>query len=313
MILIFDLFGGLTDMIKDLISIIKFANSHKLFFTIRNATSRQIDNPLLHSDYEIKELLDEISLHSLSQYYLIYDSILDKINNENTYDFYDDKIKDNIWNENKRNILNNEYSQIITNCNKEYIIIGGAFWWYSNLVENIEDRIEIIKKIKPSCKIYSEYLKNTTELPELYNLIHYRYEEDWIPNLKQANIPYIVPPIDELMKYIPFKNNYPVYICCSMMETLHDKKLLYDTLDKYPNILKKKENNLNFDENGFLDLLLASNAQEVFGNSISGFSISINEIKKTKNYYNEMEVFSKYNKIACETGDGDEIINLDGI
>ena len=175
-------------------------------------------------------------------------------------------------------------------------------------METIQDRIEIIKKIKPSCKIYSEYLKNTRELPKLYNLIHYRYEEDWIPNLKQSNIPYIVPPIDELMKYIPFKNNYPVYISCSMIETLHDKKLLYDTLDKYTNILKKKENNLNFDENGFLDLLLAINAEEVFGNSISGFSISINKIKKTNNYYNEMEVFCKYNKLASETGDGDEII-----
>ena len=106
MILIFDLFGGLTDMIKDLVSIIKFTNLHKLIFTIRNATCRQIDNPLLFSHYEIKELFDETSLHFLSQHYLNYDSILGKINSKNTYDFYDDKIKDNIWKENKKNYLN---------------------------------------------------------------------------------------------------------------------------------------------------------------------------------------------------------------
>jgi hypothetical protein len=301
MILIFDLYGGFTDMLKDLVSINKFTNLHKIYFTIRYASVRSIDNPNTFNFYDVIELFDKSSF-TQNEYYINYNSILNKINIENTYDFYSDKINEKLWCNNKKEYLNSIYSniiQIFKNCNKDYIIIGGSFWWYSKL-DNICERAKNLKIIKPSKKILMEYNNNLKTIPKYYNLIHYRYEEDWVPNLKTAGIPYIVPPLDELLKHLPFNKKYKVFICCSMIESLTEKKLLYNDLSSYKNIIIKKKNKLNYDENAFLDLLFGLKSVEVYGNSISGFSVFLNYVKNTNNYYNNMEIFNHYNIISSK-------------
>src|SRR5580692_959819 len=107
-------------------------------------------------------------------------------------------------------------------------------------------------------------------------------------------MPYIIPPIDELITHIKFKQNYKIYISCSMITSLKEKKLLYNDLETYENIISKSDNNLNFDENAFLDLLIGLHSQEVYGTTISGFSHNLNTIKNTNNYYDKMKIFSKY-------------------
>ena len=70
-------------------------------------------------------------------------------------------------------------------------------------------------------------------------------------------------------------------------------------LDSYKEIIYKKDcNDLMFDEAGLLDLLIAANAEEIYGVSFSGFSIHINKMKRTNNYYDKLEIFNheKYYK-----------------
>ena len=132
-----------------------------------------------------------------------------------------------------------------------------------------------------------------------YNFIHYRYEDDWNINLKKWNQKYIVPPLDILIDKLPFKNNYPVYIATSEISSLNEKKLLQKPIDSYTNILYKYSNeveNLSFDECGFVDFLIGKNCEEIYGFHFSGFSIALNKIKNTENYYSQIpdfEIFSK--------------------
>jgi hypothetical protein len=65
MLLIFDLFGGFTDMLKDLTSIYKYVDTYKIHFTIRYATCRPIDNPNMFNSYPIHNLINTISFTPL--------------------------------------------------------------------------------------------------------------------------------------------------------------------------------------------------------------------------------------------------------
>lgn len=295
MFLIFDLIGGFTDMLKDLNAIYNFTEKYSYTFTIRNATSRPYNNPCLWDMYAIDNLINTKSFEH-NKYYVNYNKIQNKLNNSNTYDFYKNKVEGKLW-LNRSFLKMNDIINCIDNIDKEYINIGGSFWYYSNL-DNMEQIAKIFKTLIPSDKIIAEINKNP--INEKYNCIHYRYEDDWLNCLKKEKIPYIVPPIDELINYLPFSNNYLLYICTSDIENLHLKKLLYHNLESYKNIIYKKNNNLNYDENGFLDLLIILNCEEFYGNDISGFTKLASILKNTNNFYNKMPYFNKYNIINYE-------------
>jgi hypothetical protein len=184
----------------------------------------------------------------------------------------------------------------INHSNKEYIIIGGQFWYYSK-ISFMKYIKKITEKITQSKKISDEYQRNLNLFNCKFNAIHYRYENDYINHFKKRNLntPYIVPPIDELIENIPFKNNYKIFICTSMIESLYEKKLLYKELVNYDNLIFKYKNELNYDENAFLDFLLCKNCEEFYGNNISGFTNLINNVKNTFNCYNNMSCFENYN------------------
>jgi hypothetical protein len=179
--------------------------------------------------------------------------------------------------------------------NKKYTIIGGSFWYYAGLYD-MHGLANIFKMLIPSDAIMDEFNKN--HITQIYNCIHYLYENDWNVNLRKNNIPYIVPPIDELIDHVPFKHKHLIYICTSNIGELHSKQLLNKELSQYDNIIYKHNNDLNFDENGFLDCLIATNCNEFYGNSISGFSVLANVIKKSNNYYNKLTYFDKFNILA---------------
>ena len=298
MILIFDLYGGFTDMLRDLLSIVKFTEVNKIQFTIKNVWSRPFENPNAYSLYSIEELFD-ITMMSDNKNFIDYKFIKDKINENNIYDFFKDKIGVKIYNPKNTNDLHETFKNILNifkEYNKEYINIGGQFWIYSKL-SNMKELCKITEEIKPSHKIYKEYQKNLQLFSCKYNVIHYRYENDYLEHFKRNRInnKYIVPPIDELIKHIPFKNKYKIFICTSMIKTLHEKKLLYKELETYDDIIVKYDNELNYDENAFLDFLLCRNCEEFYGNNISGFTNLINIVKNTNNYYDKMSCFENYN------------------
>jgi len=292
MFLIFDLVGGFTDMLRDLVSIYNFTEEHSYKFTIRNSTSRQYNDPCTFTNYPIDNLINTKSFEH-NKYYVNYIEIQNKLNDSNTYDFFKDKVKGNLW-KNISFLKVNDVVNCINNCNKEHVIIGGSFWSYTNLY-NMQQIANIFKTLIPNDKIIAELNKN--HITEKYNCIHYRYEHDWINNLKKQGIPYIVPPIDELIHHLSFSNNYLLYICTGDIENLHSKKLLYHDLKSYKNIIYKEKNNLNYDENGFLDLLIILNCEEFYGNNISGFTKLASKLKNTNNFYNEMQCFEKYDII----------------
>jgi hypothetical protein len=293
MILIFDLYGGFTDMLRDLVSIYNFTSKYKYNFTIRNATCRPYNNPNIFEKYPIDNLINIESFKN-NEYYIEYSKIEKNINKLNTYDFYKYKINGRLWKGNKF-INKNDIIKSIINCTKEYINIGGSFWYYTNLYD-MDQVSDIFKTLIPNDRILKAFNENIINAK--YNCIHYRYESDWIPILKKHKIPYIVPPIDELINNLPFKTKHLIYICTSNIEELHEKKLLYNKLESYDNIIYKKKNNLNYDENGFLDLLILNNSEEFYGNSISGFTLLSSKLKKSDNFYNKIKYFDKYNIIS---------------
>lgn len=297
MILIFDTIGGLSDQIKDITSIFHFCNEHQFTFTFRNATSRPIEDPTIFTVYPFHNLFDTTSF-LYNKHYILYDSIKNDINNDNTYDFHKDKIKGKTFNCKYKEYLQNireNIVDIISSCDKEFIIMGGSFWSY-NIYQYNE---EIINNIKPSAKILDKYNEIIQKMDcSMFNFIHYRYEEDWDILLKKLNKVYIRPILDDIINHVPFKQNLPIYICTSCIETLYDKKWLLYPLSSYSNILYKEKDMMigfNYDECGYVDFLIGKNAQEIYGFSRSGFSRNLNALKKTKNYYDLLD-FSKYSK-----------------
>ena len=293
MILIFDLFGGFTDMLRDLVSIYNFTSKYKYNFTIRNALSRQAENNNVFFNYSIDNLIDVQSFKA-NEYYIEYSTIIDNLDDSNTYDFFKDKVEGRLWID--RNFLSEDaVIRNITDKNKEYVIIGVSFWYYTNLHDMYQICV-VFKTLIPNSRILKEFNENIINQP--YNCIHYRYENDWIPNLKNWGVPYIVPPLDELINNLPFNNKYPIYICTNNIENLYSLNLLYHKLEMYDNIIYKRKNDLNYDENGFLDLLITLNCEEFYGNSVSGFTQLAAVLKNSFKFYNKMDYFNKYNIIT---------------
>jgi len=295
MILIFDTIGGLSDQIKDITSILYFCNENNFQFTFRNATSRPIENPSIYNFYEFHNLFDPHSFSNNKQY-ILYDDIKKNINIDNTYNFHKEKIIGKLFKDEFKEYLKNikeNMIDIIRSCNKEFIIMGGAFWSYNtyNYDENI------INMIKPSNKILDKYNEIIQKMNcNEYNFIHYRYEEDWNILLTRRNIVYIRPILDDIILNISFKKDLPIYICTSCIETLYEKNWMLYPLSAYSNILYKNADDMigfNYDECGYIDFLIGKKSQEIYGFSRSGFSINLNALKKTKNYYDLLD-FSKY-------------------
>lgn len=204
--------------------------------------------------------------------YIGYNNIINKITNKNCYNFNDRLLSHDIFKED--NILD----QLI-NLKKDYVVLC-QFWSlykFKNIIEN-----EIHTHIFPSNDIMNEYIKIKNDIigNEPYNFIHYRYENDFTNHFKLD-----VESLDNLIKNIKFKNNnLKIFIATSNIKNLID---LNDC--KYKNLLVYKNDDmlmdLNFEQRAFIDYMFGINSVECHGHRKSSFSVMINNIKKTNNYY----------------------------
>ena len=187
----------------------------------------------------------------------------------------------------KNNQLINMLKLIPNDNDKKYIIIKQMFSIYD--FKNIKNDIYSI--IQPNNKLMNIYLHiKKLILPEKYNLIHYRYESDFTGFFNISNIQ----SLDYLIDNIHFKNkNLKIYVACSNLKSLAKTEYLLKDFNEYTNIIikddyleKYKLNNLNFEEKAFIDFMIGKNAEEVYGHNKSSFSLLLNFMKNTHNFYN---------------------------
>jgi hypothetical protein len=320
MIVIFDLGAGISDMIRNLNLYIYFSKKYNVKFSIRNATSRSLD-VRYWSMYDYTNLFDEKMFENVESY-ISYHSIEKDISSENSCDFFKkNEIDKCLFKKEKSEYLNEKSNELIdliqSSSNYKYIIIGACFSWWVNDSEKPTYSLEIIDEqillkwkynnnvetipILPSEKIKNRYESFQNGINKnKYNFIHYRYEDDYNNIMKDQGLKYILPTVDDLIEHVPFKVRLPIYIATSNIASLHENKLMKHQLDSYTEIIYKKDcDDLNFDEAGFLDLLIGINAEEVYGVHFSGFTNDILKIKNTiHNHYDLLEIFQdeKYYK-----------------
>ena len=78
-------------------------------------------------------------------------------------------------------------------------------------------------------------------------------------------------------------NNLKIFIATSNIKNLIDLNNC-----KYKNLIYKNDDmllDLNFEQRAFIDYMFGLNSVECFGHRQSSFSVMINRIKQTNNYY----------------------------
>jgi hypothetical protein len=269
MIIIFDTNSGLCNQFYDICNGINFCLKYNIHFTFRYCAFRR-DTLTNWFQTDFEKLFDKNFLNNY-ELYINYNDIIDKITNNNCYNFNDKILSFNVFNDN--NILD----QLIK-LNKDYIVLY-QFWSlykFKNFIDNT-----IHTRIFPSNDIMKKYIeiKNNIIGDEPYNFIHYRHEKDFTDHFKVK-----IERLDILIDNIKFKNNnFKIFIATSNIKNLID---LHNC--KYKNLIYKNDDmllDLNFEQRAFIDYMFGLNSVECFGHSKSSFSVMINDIKQTKNYY----------------------------
>lgn len=278
MILIFDTVMGLCNQILDIQCAINFCNVNNYYFTFRNCSFRNKNDVTLFFKQPFEKLFDD-KLFKIYDNYININQIHDKINYKNTYNFENKRCIEMFSNE-------DELIQFLKNMKQEFIILP-QFFSICNFELHPKKYYIKIKPNKNLLSIFFNLKKNL--LPERYNYIHFRYENDFTSYFK---LNYTIS-IDSLLQRLKFKNNnLKIYIACSNIKSLSKTLLLTNDIYSYKNIIfkddqfeKYKMDYLNFEERAFVDFLIGIYAQEVYGHSKSSFSSLLNLFKNTNNYY----------------------------
>jgi len=300
-ILIFNLSGGLTDMKKNLLSISIFCETNNYYFTIKYCSAKPQDiyfNEIIDETikkngymYDFKELFDEKTF-LIYKNYISYDNIKNKIYDINTFNFYSIYDVKSIFHDKlKRDYLIENHKKLIHDSTKEYeyIYMGNHFHFISsiNIYKYLID-IEFHKSIIPNKKIIDALNLFLNEVKYPYNFIHYRYEKDMV-DLVNTVSKFKNNLLDDILNLNFFENNnLPIYIASTDIENFYENKLTLKKIEDYNNIFYNKNKFPFFDENAFFDFMIGLKSVEVLGYSNSGFSILLNELKKTKNYYDKI-------------------------
>jgi len=280
MLLIFDSCGGLCNQMLDIQCALHFVKKYQFKFTFRycsfrtNKLSKFIPMPF---DY-----LFNTKYFNYFENFIPFDQIKNNINEDNTFNYNSQNIIKLSKNEEDLLIL------IHSLQNKfKYIIIPQIY-----SISNFQNQIyKFYVKIKPNPRLFKIFIHLKKHLlPNKYNFIHFRYEQDFKNTLK---INYIQS-IDSLLQRITFKNNnLKIYIACSNIKSLSKTAYLTNDIYSYSNIIFKDDymekyniQSLNFEEKAFIDFLIGINSCEIYGHFKSSFSKLLNLFKQTKNYYN---------------------------
>ncbi len=297
MFLIFDTMNGLCNQMYDIIAAINFCQENQINFSFRHASFRY-NNMTNWYKVDFNQLFNESIFEKKYKFYNKFNKL--KIKDDELYIL-------NINELNDKDILTE-----LKNISKEYILINNFWKIYSiknkifNILSNIEPNDKIMNYVK---NIYEEIKRNHIN----YNFIHYRYENDFLlhHNLKIIKLHDIINKIhfdnmwcaqltplelsaESTSKTTGFhlsrpvlsathmsNTNYKIYIATTEIYNI----LSHDELQLY---LYKDEKNmidLNIEERAFIDFMIGKYADNVYGHSKSSFSMLLNELKMTQNYY----------------------------
>ncbi len=269
MIIIFDTHGGLCNQFYDIVNGINFCLINNIQFTFRYSSFRN-DNLTSWVQVSFEKIFDSNFLNKY-KLYINYNDIKDKITSDNCHNFNNKLLSLNIFKED--NILD----QLIK-LNKDYVVLY-QFWSLYKFKNFLDYKIHTY--IIPSNNIMEKYIeiKNRIIGTEPYNFIHYRYEIDFTNYFKVK-----VESLETLIENIKFKNNnLKIFIACSNIKNLIDLNN-----SKYKNLIYKNDDlllDLNFEQRAFIDYIFGLNSVECYGHRKSSFSVMINNIKQTNNYY----------------------------
>lgn len=270
MILIFDTNSGLCNQFYDILNGINFCLKNNIRFTFRYCSFR--NNDLTSWFQSPFETLFDLNFLNKYELYVNYNDIMHKIKEDNCYNFNNRLLAFNVFKDD--DILD----QLIK-LNKDYVVLY-QFWSLYKFKYFINNTIYM--DIRPSNNIMNKYIeiKNKIIGDEPYNFIHYRHEFDFV-NYFKIN----VEKLDILIDNIKFKNNkLKIFIATSNIKNLID----LNDKSKYKNIIYKNDDilmDLNFEQRAFIDYMFGLNSIECYGHRKSSFSVMINIIKQTENYY----------------------------
>ena len=283
MILIFDTNCGLCNQLFDIQCAVNFCITYNLKFSFRYCSFRDCKNLSLFFNKPFTKLFDDKLFFKFGSY-INFQFIENKINSNNTYNInYTKRSIELFKNENEAIEFIKKYKN-----RYDYIVLPQFF----SICDFSNQQKKYYHNIKPNPKLLSIFVNlKKTLLPNNYNFIHFRYENDFTTFF---NINKDIS-IDFLLKNIKFQNkNLKIYIASSDIKKLSNTKLLKNNIYNYKNIVFKDDrfkkyniDNLNFEEKAFIDLLIGINSEEVYGHSKSSFSSMLNMVKNTNNYYDK--------------------------
>ena len=260
----------------DIKSVISFCSKYNIEFTFRNASLRKT-SLIAWFDITFSELFDTDFLIG-NKLYISYDKLTKNINNKNTFNYKND-YSINIFEKTNNDQL---YLKLLA-INKEYIILR-QFWPLFNWDENFIMEKIIFLPSKKIMNIYNEYKNIINLVNNSYNVIHYRYENDFKQyfNIDESELI-----LEKIYKKIKFRNDYPIYIATDTNNMNKDTLIFinYKFLTK-DIFLNENYPNLNYEEKAFIDFMISLNSCEVYGHNKSSFSVTLNTIKNSSNYYN---------------------------
>jgi len=269
--IIFDTYSGLCNQMYDIHSGVNFCITYNIPFTFRFASFRSSTDLCKWFNVEFTELFDTDFLSEIDLY-KPYDTL--DCNIKNTYNYNND-YRSIEWIDTERAIFPQ-----LDRIQKRYIVLR-QFW---SIPCNITDSIFIYPILTPCEKLMRIFKRITQSLPPKYNLIHYRYEDDFNTHFK------IVNPLKlcDIISHVKFKDeNIPTYIAANNVHKI-PKSLLPVPIDTMENIIYKSKDmvdKLNFEEAAFVDYMIGKNAVEFYGHHNSSFSTLINSSHCTNNYY----------------------------
>ena len=208
----------------------------------------------------------------LNQFDLYVDINTLNLDNNNTYNYNSSLHAPQMLNSNEEILLQ------INAINNQYIVLRGIF----SLLSGVPIIKNIYPDILPSTEIMNIYINIRNKLvlhDQKYNFIHYRYEHDFINHFKINNLP----TLEYLINNLPFNNsNNIIYIATTninnLLKNINTSKIL---IYKDESEIK----NLNFEQRGFINFMFGKNSDELYGHPNSSFSVILNELKNTNNYY----------------------------